>query len=169
MQYQSVLLTTIELAAVFFGFIIVFLTFVMGGKGRGKADRMHSRALLTTAFPLLIIPFIPFVVDAYGGSEAMAWRAFHFGGFLAVNVQGAVMTWFYLKLNREELKEVGYLHTFVSFAMGITAGGFFLAGALGYAPAGNALAGILCLLVLTSTSLLSFAVQHLSLFEWRNP
>lgn len=75
MQYQSVLLTIIEVAAVFFGFIIVFLTFVMSGKDQSKADRMHGRALIAGAFPLIIVPFVPLVVDAYGGSEAMAWRA----------------------------------------------------------------------------------------------
>ena len=169
MQYQSVLLTTIEISVVFFGFIIVFLTFVMGGKDQRKADRMHSRALLTAAFPLLVVPFIPLVVDAYGGSEAMAWRAFHIGGVIAGMITGTIMTWFYLKLNREELKEVGYLHTVVSFGMGTIATGFFWAGMFGYAPAGNALAGILCMLILTATSLLSFAAQQMSLFDWRNP
>jgi hypothetical protein len=169
MQYQSVLLTTIEISVVFFGFIIVFLTFVMGGKDQRKADRMHSRALLVGAFPLLVIPFIPLVVDAYGGSEAMAWRAFHIGGFLLVNIAGAIMLWFYLKLNREEVKEVGYLHSVVSWGSAIAAIGFFSAGMLGYAPAGNALAAILCILILTATSLLSFAAQQMSLFDWRNP
>jgi hypothetical protein len=90
MQYQSVLLTTIEVAVVFFGFIIVFLTFAVGGKGQRKADRMHSRALLTAAFPLLFLPFIPLVVDAYGGSEAMAWRAFHIGGVITGLIATAI-------------------------------------------------------------------------------
>jgi hypothetical protein len=74
-----------------------------------------------------------------------------------------------LKLSREELREVGYLHSVVSFSMAATGTGFFWAGMLGYAPAGNALAAILCTLILTATSLFSFAAQHLSLFNWRNP
>jgi hypothetical protein len=169
MQYQSILLTTIEISVVFFGFIIVFLTFLIGGKDQRKADRMHGRALLVGAFPLLIIPFIPLVVDAYGGSEAMAWRAFHIGGFLLGSIASAIMLWFYLQLNREELKEVGYLHSVVSWGTVSAGFGFLSAGMLGYAPAGNALAAILCFLILTATSLLSFAAQQMSLFNWRNP
>ena len=169
MKHQAVLLTTVEVAAVFIGFIVVFLTFVMGGQDRGKADRMHARALLTAALPLLPLPLIPLIVDAYGGSEMVAWRLFHIAGLIAASVVGTIMTWFFWNLTPEERNEVGYLHYTISVSLGMMAAGFFVAGAIGCAPAANALSAILCLFVYTATALFSFAAQHMSLFDWRNP
>jgi hypothetical protein len=169
MEYQAVLLTTIEVTAVFIGFIVIFLTFVMGGQDRGKADRMHARALMTAAYPLVFLPLVPLIFHAYGWSEAAAWRMFNIAGATAGLANGAVMSWFYSRLNREELREVGHVHSVTSFGTGFTSFGFFLAGALGYAPIGNALAGIFFLFILITTSLFSFAAQQMKLFDFRNP
>ena len=162
MKHQAVLLTTVEVAAVFIGFIVVFLTFVMGGQDRGKADRMHARALLTAALPLLLLPLIPLIVAAYGGSEAIAWRIFHITGIIGGGIVWTIMTWFFWNLAPEERKEVGYLHYAVSVALGMMATGFLVAGAIGLAPAANALSAILCLFVYTATALFSFCLLYTS-------
>lgn len=169
MELESFFLTTAEIAVVLIGFVTIFLTYVMSGREIGKADRMHSRALLTGAYPLLFVPFVPIAASAYGASEATALFAFHLAGFLANLGLGAVIHWFYSRLSWAEIREVGWLHTVVSFSLGWGAGGFFIAGALGYAPAGNAVVAVILSFLLTGTALFSFAAQQMKLFDWNNP
>lgn len=169
MQLEAFFLTTAEISVVLIGFVTIFLTFVMSGREIGEADRMHSRALLSAAYPLLFIPFVPIAAYAYGASEAVALFAFHLAGFAASLCIGVVMTGFYLRLTWAEVRQVGWVHTVVSFALGWGAGGFFFAGALGHAPAGNAVVAVILTFLLTGTALFSFAAQQMKLFDWRAP
>ena len=169
MDLEAFFLTTAEISVVLIGFVTVFLTVVMGGREAGKPDRMHSRALLTAAYPLLFVPLVPIAADAYGASEATALFAFHIAGAATSTCIGVVMTWFYSRLSWPEIKEVGLVHTAVSFGTGYAAGGFFFAGALGYAPQGNAVVAVIFSFLLTGTALFSFAAQQMRLFEWRRP
>lgn len=130
---------------------------------------MHSRALLCASYPMLFVPFVPIAANAYGASEASALFAFHLAGFLASTGLGTVIHWFYSRLSWAEIKEVGLLHSAVSMALGWGAAGFFLAGALGYAPAGNAVVAVILTFLLVGTALFSFAAQQMKLFDWNNP
>ena len=169
MELEAFFLTTAEISVVLIGFVTIFLTYVMSGRAIGKADRMHSRALLTGAYPLLFVPFVPIAAGAYGASEATALFSFHLAGFFANLGLGVVIHWFYSRLSWAEIREVGWLHTVVSFTLGWGAGGFFLAGMLGYAPEGNAVVAVILSFLLTGTALFSFAAQQMKLFDWRNP
>ena len=159
MELEAFFLTAAEISVVLIGFVTIFLTFVMSGREIGKADRMHSRALLTGAYPLLFVPFVSVAANAYGASEATALLSFHLAGGLASVMIGIVMTGFYSRLSRAEVREVGWLYTLVSFTLGWGAGGFFWADALGYAPAGNAVVAVILSFLLTGTVLFSFAAQ----------
>lgn len=169
MELEAFFLTTAEISVVLIGFVTIFLTFVMSGREIGKADRMHSRALLTGAYPLLFVPFVPIAANAYGASEATALFSFHLAGVLASVMIGAVMMGFYSRLNWADIEEVGWIHSVVSFSLGWGAWGFFLAGTLGYAPAGNAVVAVILTFLLTGTALFSFAAQQMKLFDWNNP
>ncbi|MFN2100344.1 hypothetical protein [Altererythrobacter sp. MF3-039] len=169
MELEAFFLTTAEISVVLIGFVTIFLTFVMSGREIGKADRMHSRALLTGAYPLLFVPFVPIAANAYGVSEATTLFSFHLAGVLASVMIGVVMMGFYSRLSWADVKEVGWIHTVVSFALGWGAWGFFLAGMLGYAPAGNAVVAVILSFLLTGTALFSFAAQQMKLFDWNNP
>ena len=100
MELEAFFLTTAEISVVLIGFVTIFLTFVMSGREIGKADRMHSRALLTGAYPFLFVPFVPIAARAYGASEATALFSFHLAGVVASIMIGIVMTgkigWFML-------------------------------------------------------------------------
>ncbi len=169
MQLESFFLTTAEISVVLIGFVTVFLTFVMSGKQTSKADRMHSRALLSSAYPLLVIPFIPVAAFAYGASDETALFAFHLAGLIASAAVGAVITWFFSRLTWAEVKEVGMVHNAVSFVTGWAAGGFFFAGTLGFAPAGNAVVAVILTFIMTATALFSFTAQQMKLFDWYSP
>lgn len=169
MQLESFFLSTAEIAVVLIGFVTIFLTWVMSGRTTSMADRMHSRTLLTAAYPLLFVPFVPIAATAYGASEATALFAFHLAGFVASVGLGAVIHWFYFRLTLAEVKEVGWIHTVVSFSLGWSASFAFLAGLLGYAPAGNAVVAVILTFLLIGTALFSFAAQQMRLFDWRNP
>ncbi|NVE94113.1 hypothetical protein [Altererythrobacter lutimaris] len=169
MALEAFFRTTAEISVVLIGFVTIFLTFVMSGKETSKADRMHSRALLITAFPLMVMPFIPIAAIAYGASEETALFAFHLSGVIATVAIGIVIYWFFLRMTWAEIKEVGMVHNVVSGITGWGAGGFFLAGALGYAPAGNAVTAVILAFLMTGTALFSFAAQQMRLFDWKNP
>lgn len=169
MQLEGFFLATVNISVVLIGFVTVFLTFVMNGRETNRPDRMHSRSLLTSSYSLLLVPFVPIAAKAYGANEATALFAFHVAGFCAVLGTGAVMMWFFFRLTRAEMKQAGVIHNVVSFATGAAAAGFFLAGARGHAPAGNAVMAVVVMLLLSATALFSFAAQQMRLFEWRNP
>ncbi len=169
MELEAFFLTTAEISVVLIGFVTVFLTFLIGGNDVGKADRMHSRALLTSAYPMLFVPLVPLAAIGYGASEATALFAFHVTGMVISSGIGIVMHWFYTRLTLAEVREVGWLHTIVSFGLGYGAAGFFLAGALGYAPQGNAVVAVIFSFLLPGTALFSFAAQRMGLFNWNQP
>ncbi|MEL6874184.1 MAG: hypothetical protein AAGM33_01790 [Pseudomonadota bacterium] len=169
MELEPFFLTTAEISVVLIGFVTVFLTFLIGGNDVGKADRMHSRALLTSAYPMLFVPLVPLAAMSYGASEATALFTFHVTGVVISSGIGMVMHWFYSRLTWAELSEVGWLHTVVSFGLGYGAAGFFFAGALGYAPHGNAVVAVILSFLLPGTALFSFAAQRMGLFNWTRP
>lgn len=169
MQLEGFFLATANISAVLIGFVTAFLTFVMTGRTTDKPDRMHSRSLLTSSYVLLFVPFVPIAASAYGASDEDALFAFHMAGLCAILCTGAVMTWFFSRMTRAEMKQAGITHNIVSFGTGIAAVGFFLAGALGYAPAGNAVMAVAIMLLLSATALFTFAAQQMRLFEWREP
>ena len=169
MKLEQFFLTTAEISVVLIGFVTVFLTFVVGGRDVGKADRMHSRSLLASAYPMLFVPLVPIAAMGYGASEATALFTFHVAGLAASASIGMVMHWFYSRLTWAEVRDVGWVHTIISFGTGYTAAGFFLAGALGYAPEGNAVMGVILSFLLAGTALFSFAAQQMNLFNWKQP
>ena len=77
MELEAFILTTAEISVVLIGFVTIVLTFVMKGREIGKADRRHSRAVMSGAYPLLFVPFVPIAANAYGASEATALFCFH--------------------------------------------------------------------------------------------
>ncbi len=169
MKLESFFLTTAEISVVLIGFVTVFLTFVVGGRDVGKADRMHSRSLLASSYPMLFVPLVPIAASAYGAAESTALFTFHVAGLAASGSIGIVMHWFYSRLSRAEVSEVGWIHTVVSFGTGYAAGAFFLAGALGFAPYGNAVVAVILSFLLPGTALFSFAAQQMGLFDWKHP
>ena len=126
MELEAFFLTAAEISVVLIGFVTIFLTFVMSGREIGKADRMHSRALLTGAYPLLFVPFVPVAANAYGASEATALLSFHLAGGLASVMIGIVMKGFYSRLEPGRSQgsrldiHLGVIHT------GLGCRGFFL-------------------------------------------
>lgn len=169
MELEPFFLTTAEISVVLIGFVTVFLTFLIGGSDVGKADRMHSRALLSSAYPMLFVPLVPIAAIGYGATESSALFAFHLTGVVVSSGIGLVMHWFYSRLTWAEIREVGWVHTAVSFGLGYGAAGFFFAGALGYAPEGNAVVAVILSFLLPGTALFSFAAQRMELFNWKQP
>ena len=169
MQLESFFLTTAEIAVVLIGFVTVFLTFVMGGREVGMADRMHSRSLLIGSYPMLIVPLIPIAAMHYGASEQQALFAFHLAGAATMTLVGLTMGLFYLRVGAANWRAIGTVHNVTSWSAGTLSSAVFAAGALGYAPAGNAVVAVILVFLMSATALFSFAAQQMHLFDWKNP
>jgi len=74
MSEEALLIGISQLAAVFAGFISIFMAFVQTGEKFSPADGVRARVIIYSSFVIVLAALLPMVIAALGASEPNAWR-----------------------------------------------------------------------------------------------
>lgn len=74
MQEEAILIGISQLAAVFSGFIAMFIAFVQAGEKLPPNDGFRARIIIFSSFAVVLASLLPLVIAQYGVSAALVWR-----------------------------------------------------------------------------------------------
>lgn len=149
-----------NLSVVLAGFVSIFLVSIARDGKLSPPDQIHFIVMLSASMTLLAGSLIPFIFYFFGWTEAGIYQASAAVLIFLLLLCTIAVTYRLYRLNRKQVKDVGYLHLSLSYLMAGVAVVLTIAAVIGYQSRTTYLSGLVVGFFIGALGFLSFAIQN---------
>ena len=158
---EGVLLGISQIGATFAGFIAIFLIFARRDGRFSPADGLRIRALIYASLLIVIGALLPLLLHAYGAAEAQLWRgsaALYFAAGVPASIDAARR---HLSMTQQDRREVGLLHSVVSWGLNLVVVAILGSLVLGYGSVGNYVLALVLTIAIVMANFVTLSLKNL--------
>jgi peptidoglycan/LPS O-acetylase OafA/YrhL len=153
-----------ELGVAFAGFVAIFLIFARREGHFSPADSLRIRSIILSSLFAVFISLVPMVLHHLELRSTSLWRVASAAALIGGLLPGGLVAREHLALSRVDRREVGAVHSFVSWGLFAVAVALYASNVFEFPWVSSAwpyLAALVCVLGIAASNFVTIAFQRL--------
>ncbi len=161
MAEETILIGISQLALIFNGFVAIFLVYVRQDGRFSPADSLRIASIIFVGFVALFAALIPLGFWSFGLAASDTWQYSAIVWFVIGLPSTIIIARRQMALSSDDRKEVGYIHTTISWTLNFVSILLIIYIALGFGGAGEYVLALLLMLAIATTNFITISMQKL--------